>query len=390
VDESLGFCAIAGGRGLNSPVALLVANRGFALTSSRSLLIRKLVGSGFRVGAVTRLDEHSSSLRALGAFVEPIDVSRKGIDPLDDLGLFADLYRIYRKCRPVLIHHFHSKPVIIGTLAARCSLGAEVGIVDTITGLGRAYMEGGLSWSAASIGYRLSLQRANASVFQNSDDADLFVAAGLVARDRVVLVSGSGVDTVRFQPNLLERRSSNTILMVSRLLVPKGVREYVEAAQKLRRSNPSLRFLLAGEVEPSHPDAIPAEELQGWLQQGDVEYLGYRRDLDSLLPTVGVVVLPSYREGVPRVVLEAASCGIPCVGADVPGTRDAIVDGKTGYLVPPKDSESLANAIDVLVSDSQHAAMMGAEAREYVVRRFDVRRVTDHQLEVYRSIGISC
>ena len=368
---------------------VLVANRGFALTSSRLLLMQHFLSSGWIVVAATARDDYAEQLSNAGVIVEPVSFNRGGLSPLPDIKALLALLKIYRKYRPQLIHHFHAKPIILGNLAARFAEAAKV--VNTVTGLGHAFVSGGITRYLAVAGYQLLLARSDATIFQNPDDQKFFLEKGWVSLNNAWLIVSSGVDTQRFHPDANKTRNENLrVIMVARLLWQKGVREFVEAAEMVKREYSPVRFQLAGEWDNIHPDAVDEAWVQKAVNKGMIDFLGYLKDMDNQLRQTDVFVLPSYYlEGVPRVLLEAAACGVPVVTTDVPGCREAVVDGETGYLVPPRNSKSLAKAISEILGNPVLRQQMGQNARKRVEEEFDIRAITEKQLSVYRDIGIS-
>jgi len=339
---------------------------------------------------VTADDAHSRLLVEEGVVLEPVVFNRGGFAPRIDLLAFLSLIRIYRHYQPNLIHHFHAKPVILGPIAARLANDVQARVVNTITGLGYAFSKRGMVRWLASLGYRLALPLSAATIFQNSDDRNLFLNKGWIPESRARLIIGSGVDCARYCPSNSGPESDRSrVLMVGRLLCQKGIQEYIEAARIVKQDFPGARFQLAGEREPCHPDTVPDEMINQAVEEGIIEDLGYITNLHEIFPYTDVFVFPSfYREGVPRVVLEAAACGVPTVGCDVPGTREAVIDGRTGCLVPPKDSIALSVRIGELLSDKSLRRDMGKAARAMVEDRFDVDVITRQQLDVYRDVGV--
>jgi glycosyltransferase involved in cell wall biosynthesis len=368
---------------------IFVANRGFALTSSRILLMQHFLSTGWQVVAATTKDDYAAQLSEVGVIVEPVPFNRGGLTPLSDLKALFALIRVYRQYRPRLIHHFHAKPIILGSLGTYFASGAN--IVNTVTGLGYAFVQGGITHHLAASGYRFLLAKSAATIFQNPDDRQFFVEQCWIPASKAHLIVSSGVDTERFRPakaTICGERQC--VLMVARLLWQKGVREFVEAAEIVKRQNSTVRFQLAGEWDPDHPDAVDRAWVQSAVNQGTIEFLGYLENVAEQLRITDLFVLPSfYREGVPRVLLEAAACEVPVVTTDVPGCREAVVNGETGRLVPPRDSKSLARAISEIVSDSELRQRMGEAARRRVEVKFDIRVITQRQLAIYRDIGIN-
>lgn len=373
----------------SEPVIFFAANRGYALTSSRSSLICRFLDNGWKVVLATADDAESRSLVELGARLEPVRFNRGGLSPLSDIHAYHRLASIYRKWRPSLIQHFHAKPVILGTLAARRALGDSVRIANAITGLGHAFITGGFATRLAGWGYAASMPRADMTVFQNRDDCQLFLDNGWVKEGRTQLIASSGVDVEQF--TLVDRSGQEykdpVIVMLGRLLRQKGILEFAEVAARIRQRWPEARFMLAGEEEPTHPDGVSLS----WLEkQEGVEYMGRLADVRPLLAEADLFLFPSYyREGVPRVILEAAATGLPVVAFDVPGVREAVIEGETGYLVPDRDMDSLTARVEMLLEDEELRLEMGRAARLMVERDFDVRAIERQYLDLYREQGIT-
>jgi len=369
-----------------APTVAILANRGFAVTNSRLPLIARMHEAGWRVLLITADDAHARQVEALGATLESAEFDRGGLSPWRDLRTLARLTRLFARHRPDLVHFFHSKPIMLGSLAIAAIPGWRPKVVSTITGLGYAYLAGGIDWLAASAGYRALTRRSDAVIFQNRDDRDVFVARGWIGAEKAVLIGSSGVDTAKFTPRP-QSGTGRTVVMVSRLLRQKGVQEYLDAARAVAARHPDVEFLLAGEIEAEHADRIPEEEILRGTRDAGVRFLGYATNVPELLASSRMLVFPSYyREGLPRVVIEAAACAVPSVAADVPGSRDAIEHGVTGLLVPPRDHRGLVEAICTLLDDDDRCRAMGRAARARALAEFDVRLITDRQLEVYRSL----
>lgn len=381
-------CTLSEGNRLNrvfpSKTVLFAANRGFALTSSRLPLIGHFLNAGWHVIAAVKPDRFTPQLAGMGVHVVSLSLDRNRFSPLQDLRILARLARIHREHRPQLTHHFHPKPVILGSLAAR--LSGDAIVFNSITGLGNAFVHSRLKRRLAIAGYRLMLDHSAATIFQNPDDRDLFVQKGWVPAEKARLIVSSGVDTRRFSPPGT-RTGALRVLMVARLLWSKGVREYVEAATQLKPMFPQARFQLAGELEPGKPDAVD----ETWLsRQNTVEFLGYLDDMPRVLRQTAVFVLPSYYpEGVPRVLLEAAASAVPAVTTDSPGCREAVVDGETGFLVPPRSPEALAAAVARLLEDAGLRRQMGQAARARAEREFDIQAVARQYIALYQSLGLN-
>jgi len=369
------------------PVAVLAGLRGFGIVQSRLPLIERLVAAGWTVVVFANRDESTS--RLLGRpHVETVDAGfgRRFLAPIADLRAMAGLIALVRSRKPRLVHFFNAKPTLLGIPAVRMS-GTNPVIVNTITGLGHTYTMSRMVRALTSAMYRRVLPHSRCTFFQNAEHMRMFVSSAWVKPDRAVLVAGSGVDTDRYRPRERTPKERMTVLMASRLLRSKGVCEYLEAAHRVRAGRPFVQFLLAGELEAGHADGMTESEVLQLTRRAGVEFLGYRKDLDSLLPLMDVVVLPSYcHEGLPRVLLEAAACGVATITTDWPGCRDVVEPGVTGVLVPPRDARALAEALESLAAQRGRCMAMGVKARERALEQFDIRTVTERHLETYRRL----
>jgi len=367
--------------------AVFVAVKGFALSNSRIPLMRAFLARGWKVVAATTCDDYVDRLRREGIIVECIPFRRGGFNLFSDLTAFLSLLKVYKKYQPSLIQHFNGKPIILGNLAAKWIKNKV--IVNTITGLGHAFLEMNLSFKLFAMAYRRICYGSGATIFQNSSDHEIFLKNGWVDPEKSHIVVGSGVDPERFVNGRVPKSSTApVILMAARLVWMKGISEYIEAAKEVKTKFPNARFLLAGAPDPIHPDSIPDEWINARVKEGVIEYLGYVDHPEKLLQTVSVCVLPSYREGLPRILLEAAACEVPVVTTDVPGCRETVRNGETGILVPVRDGRALAHAIEELLKDPGKARKMGERGRQFIQDQFDVRGIAQKYIAIYSSLGI--
>jgi len=372
---------------MKKPCVIFVANRGYGLFNSRLILMKHFLSHGWTVVAAAAQDIYLEKLNDAGITIEPVPFYRGGFSLEKDWQAFHELLRVYKKFSPHLVHHFHAKPIILGTIAAKKNCKAK--IVNTVTGLGHAFIHGGIVQYLASLGYRICLGSSDMTIFQNQDDLNFFLTKKWVSIEKTKLIIGSGVDIQHFKPSqVFDYQSAPRILMVARLLWQKGVLEFVESAKLLKKNFPNALFQLVGEQDFAHPDAVSEKWIRDVVDQGAIQYLGYSKDIYSILASSYLVVLPSYREGLPRILLEAAACGVPAVTTSVPGCREAVVDGKTGWLVPPRDSGALAQAISRVIKDPVLRSKVGKSARKRVEEIFDIQIIAERQLSVYREIGI--
>lgn len=372
------------------PIVVFVATRHFAIHSFCQQLIPAFAEANWRIVAAGLSDSYSSRLRTQGVQVESVDFRRGSVAPYADSRALVQLANCYRRYEPDLIHHFHPKPMILGNLAAHVTKNATV--FNTISGVGYAFSNGGIARNLATLGYKSSLKRSDMNIFVNRDDHELFLREQWLPEDKSALVISHGVDTERFHPPHDANHQCDEplrILMVSRLLKQKGVGQFVEAARRVRQDFTNVQFQLAGEWDREHPDSISEDLIQRAVADGTIEFRGYVNNMPEHLRQVSLFVLPSYyREGVPRVLLEAAASGLPVITTDVPGCRETVIDGQTGFVVPPKNEIALAEAIKNVIRDYELRRRMSRNAREWVEKDFDLQVITDKYLELYAHKGV--
>ncbi|MGN6318232.1 glycosyltransferase family 4 protein [Trinickia sp.] len=354
----------------------LVCNTGFAIYTYRQGLIRMLVAKGVRVIVLAPRDRTFALLEAMGCVCIELPVASKGTNPLADLRTLAALYRHYRTIRPAVVFHYTIKPNIYGSVAAWL---ARVPSIAVTTGLGYVFIQKSRAASVAKALYRFAFRFPNEVWFLNRDDHQAFLNERLLAHpDRAKLLHGEGVDIDQFVLTPLPRAQAFTFVLIGRLLWDKGVAEYVEAARILRRRYPQARFQLLGPVGVDNPSAIAQTDVDGWRKEGIIEYLGEAHDVRPAIAGADCVVLPSYREGVPRTLMEASAMGRPIVATDVPGCREVVADGVTGLLCEVKNAQSLAAKLAQVLEMSEDARReMGLRGREKVTTEFDEALVVE-------------
>ena len=308
-------------------------------------------------------------------------------------GIFSilEIIRIYRREKPHIVHHVAIKPVLYGSWAAR--IAGVPGVVNALAGLGFIFVAQGWKTSVLRrlvvFAYRSAFSAKNAfGIFQNPEDLKLFVNAGVVKSEKAALIRGSGVDISHFI-HLPEPAGIPTIVLASRMLWDKGVGELVDAAKQLRKDGVKCRIILVGSPDPENPASIPEETLRRWHAEGIIEWWRHKDDMPEVFAKSNIVVLPSYREGLPKVLLEAASCGRTIVATNVPGCREIVHHNENGLLVPPHDSKALADALKVLIKNPELRAKMGARGRKIVEAEFSEEIVVRKTMEVYEKIGLT-
>lgn len=349
---------------------IIAANAAWNLANFRSGLIRAMLAEGYDVVSAAPSDPIAEqNLSSLGCRFAPVPIDSKGLSPLRDWLTFLTFRRLIRSERPFAFLGLTVKPNVYGSLAARLE---GVPAINNISGLGTAFIR--RSWLTGVVRrlYRLGLARSDTVFFQNKTDRDQFVSEKLVDPARTQLLPGSGIDLDRFRPAPPPRNQATFFLMVARMVRDKGVLEYLHAAEKLRAADPDLRFRIAGFLDVENRTAITRAELMHWVERGIVDYLGPSDDIRPLMAAADCVVLPSYREGTSRVLLEAAALARPIVTTDVPGCREVVDDGVNGFLCEARDADSLASAMRRFAGLSADArAAMGAAGRRKVERDFD-------------------
>ena len=342
-------------------------------------LIVDMLGRGWAVTCVAPVDAAVGELERAGARCVDLPLSRRGMNPLREMGSVMRLHCILRRERPDTVLNFSIKPAIYGSLAARMTRIRT--ICSMITGLGYVFLGQGparrLLASTAAVAYKLALSSNHRVFFQNPDDARFFIQRGIVREAQTIVLAGTGIDTERFRPVPVGEPDDRVgYLLVARLLTDKGVREYVKAASELRREGKPARCALLGPFD-DNPAAIGPAEVEQWVKDGVVEYLGETDDVGGILGRYDVFVLPSYREGLPRATLEAMSMGKPIITTDVPGCRETVQEGGNGYLVPPRDALRLKEAMERFLLNRGLIDVMGRRSRAMAVDRFDVRGVNE-------------
>jgi len=330
-----------------------------------------------------------AAIRAEGFDFIPLSISRKGLNPLGELRTLRFLRRTYERLQPDLVHHVTIKPVLYGSIAAR--LVGRMVVVNAVSGLGYAFTSRDARARALrpllKILYRLALGHPRSrTIFQNPDDLSDLVGMGLVRKGQTVLIRGSGVDCARFHPTP-EPKGPPIVLLASRMLWDKGVKEFVEAARIIRVHDGAVRFVLVGDPDLGNPSAIPVAQLEAWSRERAVEWWGQRDDMPAVLSQASVIVLPTmYGEGVPKVLLEAAASRRPIVATDVRGCREIVRPGINGMLVAPGSGTALAKAIRVLLASPDLRARFGCAGREIALAEFADETVVAQTLDVYREL----
>jgi glycosyltransferase involved in cell wall biosynthesis len=311
----------------------------------------------------------------------------RGANPVKDLALIVELYAVYKKIKPDVILHYTIKPNVYGSLAASF---LRIPVVNNVCGLGTVFLKNDLLSSVAMLLYRISFKFPKKVFFQNPDDLRLFLDKKLVPRHTVDLLPGSGIDLEKFKPVSFQRNKKFTFLLISRLITDKGILEYIDAVKKLKAEGLDARFQVLGAIDPEHKRGIKREIIQEWINSGIIEYLGTTKDVKHFIELADCVVLPSYREGTPRTLLEAASSSKPIVATNVPGCNQVVEDKFNGLLCNLKDSDDLAAKMRSMAHyDDETLKNMGLNGRKKMEAEYDESIVIDKYLHTLTALTSS-
>jgi glycosyltransferase involved in cell wall biosynthesis len=369
---------------------LFLVTEDWYFCSHRLTLASEAKRHGYDVVVATRVQKHREQILSAGLKLIPISMVRNGRNPWKEFLSICELVRIYNSERPDIVHHVAIKPVIYGALAARIS--KVPGVVNAIVGMG--YVFSSRNWKARVLrplikcAMRALLDRPNVRVIlQNPDDRSMMVNVGLVQFNRTELILGSGVDIQEYGPSP-EPDGDTTVMMTSRMLWDKGVGEFVAAARSLKSAGVRAKFVLVGDSDIENPGTVSRDQLEAWKLERVVEWWGHRDDMPAVLSQSHIVCLPSYyREGVPKSLIEAASCGRPVVATDTPGCREIVRDGDNGILVPIRDSVALTAALKKLIDDPSLRCKMGSRGRDIVIERFSIDKVVADTMTIYEKFA---
>jgi len=363
---------------------MLSANSHWNIVNFREQLVDALVAAGHRLHLAAP-GADAEWARAHGADAIDIAIDRSGLNPFADAALGLDYLRLFRRLKIDCFLGFTAKPNIYGSLAAQ--LCGTISLPN-VSGLGTAFIGDGLLSRIVALLYRLAFHGCPIVFFQNPDDRDLFVAKKIVRSEQTRVLPGSGIDLDYFRPEPVPAGDEKRFLFIGRLLGDKGVREFVEAARQLRTGRPGWRFQLLGDLDPGNRTGIGRGEVDQWVGEGLVEHLGHVDDIRPFIGAATAVVLPSYREGLPRSLLEGAAMARPLVASDVPGNRQLVEHGVNGLLCEARSARSLAEAMHVLGSmDGARRAEMGRASRALVEREYSVERVIEAYLDALAQLA---
>ena len=367
---------------------LFLVNVDWFFVSHQLGIARAALEKGYEVHVATTLTNQASIIQENGLILHEVQMSRSGSKIMGNLKTLIKIVKIFRKVNPKLVHLVTIKPVILGGIAAR--LTKIHGVIAAVSGLGSSFLDEGILGKIKRFFikklYRISLSNLNIQVIcQNQNDVEDIQKISKLPLTNFSLIEGSGVSLTKFTYSEDDNEIPN-VIMASRLLRDKGVMEFADAARLLKESNANVNMILVGETDPHNPSSIKTSQVTSWEREGILEYWGHKEDMEKILQQSSIVVLPSYREGFPKILIEAAACGRAVITTDVPGCRDAIYDGITGILVPERNAIALANSIKELTIKPNFYKEMGKRGRKMAESRFDVNNVISKHFKIYNQL----
>lgn len=366
----------------------ITLNTSWNIYNFRMGLVRRLIAEGNTVLAVAPYDAYSKKIENEGCDFVPIEMDNTGSNPFKDFSLLQRLKKIYRQHRPDIILNFTVKPNIYGTLAAH---SLKIPVINNVSGLGTVFLSAGLASFVAKKLYRKAFSVADFVFFQNKDDREEFISQIKIPNLQSGLVPGSGINLDLFKPGDVIPTDQKVFLLIARLIIDKGIVEYIEAARLVKEKYPESKIQLLGKLDPDHARGIAKEVIDKAHDENIIEYLGETEDVRPFIERASCVVLPSYREGTPRTLLEAAALGRAILTTDVPGCREVVEDGETGLLCHVKSARDLADKMKELCElTSEQLSEMGKKGRKLVESRFDeqlvIRRYLDQMSNIINQI----
>lgn len=362
----------------------IVLNTSWNIYNFRMNFVKALLAKGYEVHTIAPKDDYTHYLTEAGCIHHKIRMDSRGANPIKDSALIVELYSIYRKVRPDIILHYTVKPNVYGTIAASL---LRIPVVNNVCGLGTVFLKNNLVSKIAILLYKLTFKFPKKVFFQNPEDLQLFLDKKLVPVHSADLLPGSGIDLEKFSPLEFNRNKSFTFLMISRLITDKGVLEYIEAVKKLKAKGMDARFQILGAKDPQHKRGIKTKVIDEWIKSETIEYLGTTDDVRHFISKADCIVLPSYREGTPRTLLEAASSSKPIIATDVPGCHNVVTHNSNGLLCKLKDANDLADKMNEMATlDDGTLRRFGINGRKKVELEFNERVVINKYIETLSQL----
>jgi glycosyltransferase involved in cell wall biosynthesis len=364
----------------------IVLNTSWNIYNFRMSFIRALQAMGHEIHAIAPQDDYTHHLIEAGCIHHQVKMDSRGANPIKDSALIFELWSIYKKIRPDIVLHYTIKPNVYGTLAATL-LGIPV--INNVCGLGTVFLKKNLVSFIALILYKIAFRFPKRIFFQNQEDLNLFIEKGLSPVHTADLLPGSGIDLEKFKPQGYKRNSKFTFLLIARLITDKGIMEYIAAVKRLKAQGVDARFQILGAKDPEHKRGIKLQVIDEWIQSDTIEYLGTTNDVRQFIEKADCIVLPSYREGTPRTLLEAASSGKPIIATDVPGCRDVVSHNFNGLLCKLKDEVDLAEKMDMMSHlDDNTLKKFGENGRKKIESEYDESLVINKYVATISALNL--
>lgn len=354
---------------------IITDNTTWSIWNFRLPLVKHLLEAGCRVTLLAPIGEHSEKLESIGCHLVNLKLDRNGLSPIGNFELFLSMRRVFKKERPDVVLGYTIKNNIFGALAAG---NLRIPFIPNITGLGTSFISGGFLQVFVEFLYKFSFKRVQVAFFQNCDDRDHFVERNLVQPLQARVVPGSGIDVDQFKPQPYPKNSEKLIfLYIGRLLRDKGIYEFVGAAKEIKKKNSNTIFKILGPIDAANTSSVQKEVLENWIAEGVIEYKGVTSDVRPFISAANCIVLPSYREGAPRTLIEAASMARPLISTDVAGCRSVVNHGENGFLCDARSTTSLVAAIEEFLDLSEEErSEMGKSGRAKIKSEFDASLIS--------------
>ena len=370
---------------MDNKTIVIIYNAAHHVLLFKAELIKSIKKNGYRVVVLASVDNYTEKLKEIVDEFHEILLDSSGVNPIKDTYLIFQIYSICKRIKPTVILNFTIKPVIYGTIASRLLGGVPV--INTITGLGTAFISSGFANKIAKFLYKFTFKYSYLVFFQNPDDQQFFKQLKIIIKGNTKLISGSGVDLVKFKPVENKKRGDIKILFIGRIIADKGIYELIESAKIIKKEYSNVTFILMGMLGVKNNTSISENEVDNWINEGLIEFIPFKDDIRGFLGDSDVVVLPSYREGTPKTLIEAASMAKPLIATDVPGCREVVNHEINGFLCEVKNSVSLAAAIKRYIElDYSSKIEMGIKSRELAVEKFDIIKVNNCYLNEINKI----
>jgi glycosyltransferase involved in cell wall biosynthesis len=359
----------------------IVSNLSWNLYNFRLSLMFAMRDAGYEVIAIAPYDRYSQKIIDAGFEFHDIKMNAQGINPLEDLKTTYAFYKLFKKISPDVLCQYTIKPNIYGSFVASI---LKIRMINNIAGLGTLFIKESVVTKIAKLLYKVSQHKADRVFFQNRDDLAFFTSKGIVKVEKCDVLPGSGVDIKRFKPHYKEDSQNIKFLLIARIIWEKGIGEYVKAAREIKKTYPNVEFCLLGFLDVENPGAITKNEMNEWVEEGVINYLGVSDNVDVVIQSADCVVLPSYyREGTPKALLESGSSGKPIITTDSVGCRDVVDHGENGYICEPRSWEDLKLKIEMFLALSHEERLeMGRKSREKIEKEFDEKIVINKYLDL--------